>query len=372
MKSENLTVYFDVGHVDPGKVTGIGVYTIQLAKWLGKNRSVQLVPVVKPSRWKKTKALEEQLRQRVRVIWPWTGWRKKSAIYHGPDFKINAGPFLPRVVTIHDTVVLERRYNEPAFYKKGSQRLRRVLHSNPDAILVNSQFTKSEILKHFGNHLTKIFVTHLGCESSPAEPLPVIPPSFIFYLGTLETRKNVTSVVEAFNHLCGDGEVGEGGDHLVLVGGKGHGYNEVIKSIIASPYRDRIHYLGQLRTEHIQHLFKNAKAFIFPSWYEGFGLPILEAMRSGCPVITSRGGALEEVAGGAALLVDPANPLEIKEAMLKLSKEEGLRESLIKKARERAKSFTWEACARTTLKAYRYALERCTQRPASMRKAHRL
>ena len=138
-----------------------------------------------------------------------------------------------------------------------------------------------------------------------------------------------------------------------MCGIKGSGYSSFIKTVEELNLQDRVIFKGYIPDNELEWMYLNASLFVFPSLSEGFGLPILEAMSCGVPVITSNYGAMAEVAGNAALLVNPYNIDEIAEAMYKVLTDQKLKEDLIKKGLERAKQFSWEKTAKETLEVYK-------------------
>lgn len=347
-----MKIYFDVSTLEPNRATGVGTYMLQLIRHIHEHNDIQLIPVLKLSRFKKKKSLESFLNMQVRYLHPYLGLREKKALYHGPDFKLQLRSNLPRIVTIHDMVVFQKKFNNPKFYKKGIEALKRVFRSKPDAIIVNSEFTRAEVIKYFPELQDRIKVTLLGCDRQSTETLSSEFNNYILYLGTLETRKNLLGVIQSFEILCKKGRT----ENLVLAGKLGFGSEEIKRAIEASQFKDRIFHLDYVPNKYIGGLFKNAKVFIFPSWYEGFGIPILEAMSLGCPVVTSNIGVMPEIAGGAALLTDPQNPHEIANALEKVLTDTELRTDLIKKGYRRACEFTWKNCTNNTVKIYKEVL----------------
>ncbi len=176
---------------------------------------------------------------------------------------------------------------------------------------------------------------------------------FLLFVSTIEPRKNINNLVEAFNRLKSD----HGVDHdLLLVGKKGWHYEPIFEAIARSPWRDNIHHLNYLGDRQVQALYSKADVFVYPSFYEGFGLPVLEAMTLGAPVVTSNVSSLPEVAGDAALYANPNVPAEIAEQIWQLIDSSALRENLIEKGYAQAAQFSWRRTAEETLKAYRSLL----------------
>lgn len=328
---------------------------LQLLRHFSAQKELEVVPVLKLSRIKNRKAIESIIPgESVDLMVPWKLLAGKESLYHGPDFKLNVrGPF-PRVVTIHDMVVFEEKYNRPDFFLRGIREMTEVLNSSSlAAVIVNSEFTKSQVLKYFPQWRERIHVTYLGCDReavNPAEYSLALPEKYILFLGTLEKRKNVLGALRAFEILKAQGNRPE---KLILAGAWGFGSEEIQRAIETSPVKEDIVHLNYVPDNKIAELYQRAHLFFFPSWYEGFGIPALEAMALGCPVVTSRGGALQEVCGEAALLVDPGNPDEMAQTLDKVLSDGILRESFVAKGLARARQFTWKKCAEETLEVYK-------------------
>lgn len=352
-----MKILFDVSTLNPQKVTGVGVYMLQLLRHLpAQDKALEVVPVVKVSRFKILKKLSSFLGTSCKILWPWS-LSSGPSVYHGPDFKLNTRG-LPRVVTVHDMVVFEKTYNAPEFYRKGIAEMTSVLQA-PDlaAVLVNSEFTKSQVIKFFPHLQGRVHVTYLGCNRIPEAQTstirPSLPESFILFLGTLEKRKNVLGVIQAFELLKEQGF----GEKLVLAGAWGYEAEKIQNAIEQSKFKADIIHLNYVNDAEMGELYQRARVFFFPSWYEGFGIPVLEAMSAGCPVVTSRGGALEEICGGAAVLVSPEDPQDMVRGLKEALAEEERRE-LRARGKARAQGFTWEKCAQKTYEIYQHVLEK--------------
>ncbi|MDD5252209.1 MAG: glycosyltransferase family 1 protein [Patescibacteria group bacterium] len=224
-------------------------------------------------------------------------------------------------------------------------------------ILTNTEFTKKELIERFGAAAGKIAVTPLGFDQAlcrPAEPdalqsvlerYNIRQPYFIF-LGRLEAKKNLSGLLRAFRSYAEKGGAGD----LVLVGKRGYGYEKEHRSLDDMPadIRKRVMETGYACEDDMRFLLSGATALVFPSWYEGFGIPVIEAFACGTPVICSGTTALPEVAGDAALYADPNQPEEFAEQMRHVTTEAGLREGLIAKGRERVRQYSWEKTAAMT------------------------
>ncbi len=224
-------------------------------------------------------------------------------------------------------------------------------------IIVPSEFTKNDILKNFCSPKGKITVIPLGYATEKALPnIPLdidlvlnkykIKKPFFFYLGRLEKKKNIIGLIKAYQKLKKYNQEIEI-PSLVLGGKPGYGYTEIKKEILAS---EDINEIGYIDSEDLSVLYSSAIALVFPSFYEGFGLPLLEAMANNCPVLTSNAGSLPEVGGDAVLYFNPRDPEDIKNVMLKIIKNKGLRENLVEKGKKRVQSFSWQKCSQSTKK----------------------
>ncbi|MFM7190912.1 MAG: glycosyltransferase family 4 protein, partial [Microcystaceae cyanobacterium] len=184
-------------------------------------------------------------------------------------------------------------------------------------------------------------------------------PYFLF-VGTLEPRKNLVNLITAFNLF----KTTQNSAHqLILIGQLGWQYEAILMAIQDSPFRSDIYQLHYLSNALVAWFYQHAEALVYPSFYEVFGLPLVEAMTLGCPVITSNRSSLPEVAGEAALLINPDRPQEITQAMVQFTRDRPLREHLVQRGLARAKQFSWENTARLTLAVYQ-ALAQKTLRPS--------
>lgn len=212
-------------------------------------------------------------------------------------------------------------------------------------ILTISQFSKTEIHQYYKFPLENIEVTYPGVTIPTTKSLPKTSHSrpYILFVGTIQPRKNIERLIEAFEMIDFTGD-------LLLVGKKGWLFEKIFQRVLSSKYRDRIHFLEFVASDELQNLYQNAQFFVLPSLYEGFGIPVVEAMASGVPVVVSNTSSLPEVAGVAGISIDPLNVSDIARGMtegLQLSKEQ--RKIRIANGIALAKKFTWEACAQKTL-----------------------
>jgi glycosyltransferase involved in cell wall biosynthesis len=224
-----------------------------------------------------------------------------------------------------------------------------------------SESSKNDILKRF-KHIPadKIEVIHLGVNMNnpanpPADPLSrygLTEKKYFLYMGTLEPRKNIPGIIQAFNHVVSIDESYKNNYKLVIAGQKGWFYKKIFAAVKKYHLENSVVFTGYINEAVKQPLLANAFVFLYPSFYEGFGLPVLEAMAWGVPVITANVSSLPEIAGDAALLIDPHQWQEIAEAMRRLLTEPSLYDRLAKKSREQAKTFSWQKTAEKTLELF--------------------
>lgn len=263
----------------------------------------------------------------------------------------------PTVVTIHDVgyrvfpdTHTNRRRLELELTTRWSVRAAR-------HVLTVSQATKRDLVSWYGVDPERITVTHLGLSEIFKPPTDqylikdvqarygLQERSYLMYVGTVQPRKNLTRVIEALAITLAAGyEV-----DLVIAGKRGWLSTPIEQRAQELGITHRIHFIGYVPEQELPALLAGALCFVFPSLYEGFGMPVIEAMACGTPVITSTSSALPEVAGDAALLVDPLDTNAIAAAIMQLIDQATLRETLRRRGLDRARLFTWEACAKKTL-----------------------
>jgi glycosyltransferase involved in cell wall biosynthesis len=257
---------------------------------------------------------------------------------------------LKSVITIHDLAFLLFPKAYPLKYRLYTTLLTSLSLKKATKIIAVSETTKKDILKFFKVAAEKIVVIREASQLTNEEKKPTLldneRPYFLF-LGRLERRKNLISLVKAFGLLRKERLFQP---LLVLAGKPGFGFSEIEQEIASlGDLKKDILLLNYVDEKEKSYLLRHAKALVFPSLYEGFGIPILEAMSVGTPVITSNFGAMQETAGEAALLVNPLKPLEIAAAMSKILHIPKLSEKLRKEGIKRAQMFSWQKTAKETI-----------------------
>lgn len=275
-------------------------------------------------------------------------WPKVESVWPNLDLvhSTTIVPFAtsrPLVVTVHDLANL--RYPE-FFPRRGNAVFRRSLRAirkRADRIIVSSRATYDDCIAA-GLEPERLRLVPLGVrvvEPSPEETTKVlealdVPTSYLLFVGTIEPRKNLSRLIEA---VMSDSTL----PPLVVAGASGWG--DAARSVDT----ERVHFVGHVDDLSLRVLYRSAMAFVYPSLWEGFGLPILEAMAQGAPVVTSRGTSTEEVAGSAAVLVDPSTASSIADGIAEALRN---REEWTTRSRARASEMTWDAAARATAAVY--------------------
>jgi glycosyltransferase involved in cell wall biosynthesis len=292
----------------------------------------------------------------------WTHLRLSWEMAHRPpDLLFVPAHVLPivhprrSVVTVHDLGYL--------YYPEAHRLLDRLyldLSTRYDAraaahLIADSSATKRDLIQRYGVEPDSITVVYPGYDDATFQPVRDeeaieavktrydIAGDYILFVGTLQPRKNLTRLIEAYWKL----ETGSW--KLVIAGKKGWLYGEIFRRVEELGLERRVVFTGYVTQEDLPVLLSGARLFVFPSLYEGFGLPVLEAMACGTPVVCSNAASLPEVAGDAALLVDPLDVEELAAALERVLSDEELRAGLIERGFEQAKRFSWERCARETL-----------------------
>ena len=272
-------------------------------------------------------------------------------IIHGTDHIVYPCQKSFKVMTIHDLTFIKYPEYVPLIVKTYTERIKRCLKWT-DLIITMAETTKEDIVHYLQVNPHKIWVIPLASRYSIQENLKTSPTDeqpYILFVGTFEPRKNIKTLVLAFDYLKKKFDLPH---RLVLIGKKGWGYESILKCIENSAYKKDIYHLNYLADELVAQFYQHAEVFVYPSFYEGFGLPVLEAMNLGTPVITSNVSSLPEVVDSAAITINPQDFIELAEAIFKVLSNDDLRKQLILDGRTRAQRFSWEKTAKQTLEAY--------------------
>jgi glycosyltransferase involved in cell wall biosynthesis len=362
--------------------SGIGIYTYEIAKRLSKCNKLQVTGDIFSflNRNDVSKDIEGLDFHKdicslfsygvYKRIWHYTPiryrqlFRRQTDITHFFNFLVPPRIDGKVINTIHDLSFL--LYPETmdkrnlGFLKKNIQ----YSVDRPDKIITISENSKNEIIKHLQVDSNKIEIIYPGVDyhayHTIHDQLSIdavmnkyhLPKEYILYMGTLEPRKNIVGIVEAFSMLKRNTGVATKQVRLVLAGKKGWLYEPIFSKVQELGLEQEVVFTDYVEEKDKPIIYGQARAFVFPSLYEGFGIPVLEAMAASVPVITSNTSSLPEVVGDAGVLVDPMDTEAIAKAMYKLIQDEGYVKQLIKRGDSQAQKFTWEASAHKLYEVY--------------------
>ncbi len=269
----------------------------------------------------------------------------RADIFHALNQRIDRRPAKAVVCTFHDLFVMTNEYSSATFRKRFIEQAKRAAR-NSDIIIAVSQFTADQVAELLGFPRAWLRVVPHGVHVPEKVPL-TRRGNFILFVGALQVRKNLVRLVEAFERLSGDW-------HMVLAGApNGFGADKILERIERSPVRDRIQVKGYVSRLELDSLYARAAIFAFPSLAEGFGIPVLEAMAWGIPVLTSSTSALAEVVGRSAILVNPEDSDAISAGLSALANDAELRDCLAKRGLKRVQQFSWANAVRETYEVYK-------------------
>jgi glycosyltransferase involved in cell wall biosynthesis len=270
-------------------------------------------------------------------------------LFHGLNQRLPEKRLRRAIATFHDLFVITGDYSTPEFQERFTK-LSKAAAAKADLIITVSQFTADQVCGLLGFDPSRIRVIHHGVRTYSLPEKNARRKNMILHVGALQHRKNILRLVKAFEVAAPPGWT------LVLAGSAGYGSAEILQRIDGSPARSRIEVRGFVDDHLLRELYRTSSILAFPSLDEGFGIPVLEAMSAGTPVLCSDSSALPEVAGGAALLVDPLSVESIVEGIKRLVQEPDLRSALRERGLARASEFTWERAVEKTWAVYQEVL----------------
>ena len=352
---------------------GIGVYADNLRRRL-EAEGTELLPVTFPRKpWEKHSGAIRESGESFSMAFglcaavsavtgmPFPGSRsiaRRIDLFHAPDHLIPRMRGIPVVATICDAIPAKR----PDWINAGPanfrSRLVKIAAGWADHVIAISAAMVPDLVKYFGVSESSITVVHLGIGKewfervSEAERRALLQryglsEGYFLFVGTLQPRKNVSTIVAAYEALPMEVRRGR---QLVIAGQAGWDSEAVVKNLQSVA---GCRWLEYVPAQELRALYQNAGAFVFPSLWEGFGMPVLEAFASRVPVVTSNVSSLPEVAGDAAILVDPSSVNEVRDAMLRIVADGSAAQALRQRGEARARTMSWEECARRTLDVYR-------------------
>ncbi len=329
------------------QLTGVGVYSRELANGLAAARPGGWIWCYRPHRFRR--GLEETppsgvVRRPLFDFWP-----PRCDLFHGLNQRLPARARWRRsVVTFHDLFVLTAEYSTPEFRARFAGQAREAA-ARADRVIAVSAFTAAQVHQLLGVDQARIHVVPHGVRT-PAPSAQAAREPLILFTGAIQARKNVERLVAAFERL-------PKGWKLVLAGSAGYGAEAIMRRIEASPRGPDIQTPGWVSDAELEALLSRASIFAFPSLDEGFGMPVLDAMARGIPVLTSNRSAMPEVSGGACIEVDPLDVDAIAAGLLRLISDPEERTRVGAAGVQRAKLFSWERAVRETMEVYRQAAQ---------------
>jgi glycosyltransferase involved in cell wall biosynthesis len=369
-----MRIAFDGTTLRPGR-TGVGYYTEHLLHHLVQQGPEEDLIVVSNRPVDTTRALPPRVRvdapasRLPRMLWmqmlaPRALRRLRPDVAHFTNGMVPLASPVPTVVTIHDmSLTMYPRYH-PARRVVLNRPLVDLAARRADAIITVSQSAKRDIMRVYGLPSDRVHVVHEAAAPSFRQIQDVgaldrvrrqyaLPDRFILYVGTIEPRKNLPKLIEGFARRHRSGDLPH---RLVCVGPYGWLSRDLEALLDRLDIRQAIQFAGYVPFDDLPSLYSLAEMFVFPSLYEGFGLPVIEAMACGVPVVTGDVAALNEVGGAAVARVPELSAEALGEIMVALARDPGLREDLRRRSLERAQLFSWQRAARETLDVYRYAV----------------
>lgn len=325
-------------------LSGVGVYSRQILRGLATaHQETDFRFCYRPHRFLPSfrESLPGNVRRRLLFGAP------RADLFHALNQRVDVRA-RRTVATFHDLFVMTGDYSSPDFRARFTQQARQAA-ANSDAIIAVSRFTASQVQQFLDVDPARIHVVPHGVHS-PSIATAVERENLVLCTGAVQRRKNIARLVKAFERM-------PAGWSLALAGAAdGYGAAGELRAVDDSPRKSDIHVLGYVTAAELDQLYRRARIFAFPSLDEGFGMPVLEAMAHGIPVVTSNRSSLPEVAGDAALLVNPLSTEEIGSALLRLASDEQLRSRLERAGAARAAEFTWERAVQGTWDVYRKLL----------------
>ena len=325
------------------ELSGVGLYSREILLGMAAaHPEVRFDFCYRPHRYLRSRSIQLPGNAKRRLLAEPLGPRS-AALFHGLNQRLPQIPMRRSIATFHDLFVMTGEYSTAEFRARFAGQARDAA-ARSSAIIAVSDFTKRQVVSLLGVDPAKVRVVHHGTRRLPL-PAGASREKLILTVGAVQKRKNIARLVEAF-------ETVDPSWRLVIAGARGYGSDEILQRIERSGARERISVTGYVSPATLAACYASAMIFAFPSLDEGFGMPLLEAMAAGIPIVTSNRSALPEVAGDAAILVDPESTEALGQALRDLTGKDELRQELSRRGEARAGLFTWEKAVRETWDVY--------------------
>lgn len=363
-----MIIGIDGNEANVSNRVGVGQYSFQILKEFSKTKKHKFVVYLKSKPLSDLPGESENFKYK--VVGPSKMWTQlglplrllfqKIDVFYTPSHYAPRFAKVPVAITIHDLSYL---FFPDLFDKKDLYQLEnwtRYSVNLAKLIISVSASTRNDIIKEYKANPEKVVVTYEGMKPETVsknfsmEDLKNkygLKNDFVLFVGTLQPRKNIIKLIEAFSKLKNKKI------DLVIIGKKGWQYEPILEAPREFGIEDRVKFLDFVPDEDLASFYKNAKVYCLPSLYEGFGLPVLEAMNYGCPVVTSNTSSLPEVGGDAAIYINPEDTDDIANKLDKVLIDDKLRLEMIRKGKEQVKKFSWEKTAKETLSALERLVE---------------
>lgn len=356
-----MLIGVDGNEANVEKKVGVSVYTYSLLKYFKKKSSSELkFKIYLKNRPKDLPVESAYYKYEIvpgnflwsQIFLPWKLYQEKIKpnVFFSPAHYIPRFCPVPAVVTIHD---LSYIFYPEDFLKKDLYQLKswtKYSLKKAEKVIAVSKTTKKDIIKQYYLPDEKIDVIYNGYEKKPVQKsdifrLKIEDKPYILYVGTIQPRKNIDILITAFSkfkQLYPEFQ-------LIIAGKKGWMFEGIFEKVADLGLENEVFFTDFITDNQLVFLYKNAFCLVLPSFYEGFGIPLLEAMNFSCPVISSFASSLPEIGGDAALYFDPKNSYDLVEKLKILKEDKKLVKELVEKGKKRVKDFSWEKCADQTL-----------------------
>jgi len=367
-----MTIGIDGNEANVDRRVGIGEYSFELLKEFqasqkAKVESQKFVIYLKEKPKAHMPAPTPNFSYKVvgpKKLWTQLGlplnlyFRKRPDVFFSPTHYAPRFSPIPTAISVMDTsfIFYPQLFLKKDLFQLSSWTKYSVLKAK--AVFTISKSSKDDIIKTYNIPADKVFVTYPGIKTQNSklkiqnmedlEKKFGVKGDYILFVGTLQPRKNIERLVEAFSILKQQ-EIENKKLQLIIVGKRGWQYEDILNSPKKYNVEDKVKFLDFVEDKDLPSLYSNAACFVLPSLYEGFGLPVLEAMKNGCPVLTSNVSSLPEAGGDAVLYFDPNSAEDIARQIRRVIQDKKLRDAMIEKGKEQIKKFSWEKTARKTL-----------------------